>query len=545
MSKVSIALGGILLLAGAAYGYTQVSAPQPYQSQSAPIDGIAQAQTPAILNVIARTGPWPYASRLIGYRGRLWFAASVKYRNHNSADIWSMDPQTLEKRLEHNLFSQDAGLPVVYNDLLYWPLEDALLANGNGAIAATNGENWQTHIIDTALIYHTSEAQKWKDGLLVITGSRNAGLQFTKDGGNSWSEVYDHETPRTHVSRIRDMVVWNDELYATLRDVKTQRLVKWTGSSFETVKAWPLNRRVRGLTLHNDAIYAIIGRGKDAEIWNYDGQTAKNLGHKAQFVDIASDGAKLWTVTNDGDLLSINDDGDWQRHQNIDGGVPYEITAIDGAIYIAGAGDDKRSIIWGPKQHIISNGPQIALNPQYPSPRIYEDWDALGTEIDAIISDVNSYNGRRNPKLGALMDRAISLGAPDGFYAKRFDAHIPDIKISTFGGNAQTKASDIIQIMLLRGMAQSGHKNVPIELLNIPWTAPQNKYEKYLSLPLSALKTIADTGQNDDATINALIARLDYDDPDWFQSQVIGTLTAITGEHHGYDIAAWKAWHKG
>ena len=34
----------------------------------------------------------PVISHPIAYRGRIWFANSVKGRNHNSADIWSLDP---------------------------------------------------------------------------------------------------------------------------------------------------------------------------------------------------------------------------------------------------------------------------------------------------------------------------------------------------------------------------------------------------------------------------------------------------------------------
>lgn len=44
--------------------------------------------------VRAQVGPWPVISQVIGYRGRVWFANSVKGRNHNSADLWSLDPES-------------------------------------------------------------------------------------------------------------------------------------------------------------------------------------------------------------------------------------------------------------------------------------------------------------------------------------------------------------------------------------------------------------------------------------------------------------------
>ncbi len=506
------------------------------------------AKDPIQLDVIARVGPWPYASRLIGYRGRLWFANSVKFRNHNSSDIWSLNPLTLEKKLERNLFSQDAGTPLIHKDLLYWPLEDALLAGGNGEITATDGEAWQSYVIDTATIYHTSELHDWKGGLLAITGARNAGLQTSHDGGRSWKELYDHPTPDTHISRIRDMVMLHGQTYATLRDDKKQRLVTWTGSGFEPVKGWPKSRPVRALTVHKNAIYALVGKAGIREIWKYDGHKAENLNHQNAFTDLTSDGDNLWTVTSTGHLYSFSQNNKWSRHRDLKNGTPMEIAAISGAIYVAGAGDDKRGIIWGPSKHNIVNNQTLPVSSpqaQYPIEPNRRDWNIIGIEIDTILSDANTYKGRRNGKLSQLMQEAVIYGAPIGFFEKRLQADIPDIKISTFGGNLETKASDISATMILRNMAKSGHANVPPEFLKPRWTAPQNSYEKYLSVPLSALKAITETGQNDKATIAALIARLDYnDDPDWFKSQVIGTLTAVTHQHHGYDIKAWKTWHQ-
>ena len=102
--------------------------------------GTASPEDPELeLDIIAQVGPWPVASRLIGYRGKLWFANSVKGRNHNSADIWSFDPQSRKIRYERHLYSQDAGHPLVYKGLLYWPFEDALQSTGEGVIEVTDG----------------------------------------------------------------------------------------------------------------------------------------------------------------------------------------------------------------------------------------------------------------------------------------------------------------------------------------------------------------------------------------------------------------------
>lgn len=87
--------------------------------------GAESAAGQAGLAPLARVAPWPAVSGLVGYGGRLWFANSVKYVNHNSADLYSYDPGTGRTRFERHLFSQDAGEPVVHRGLLYWPFEDS------------------------------------------------------------------------------------------------------------------------------------------------------------------------------------------------------------------------------------------------------------------------------------------------------------------------------------------------------------------------------------------------------------------------------------
>lgn len=499
---------------------------------------------PVQLGVIAQVGPWPVASRLIGYRDRLWFANSVKGRNHNSADIWSLDPTTGDKRYERHLFSQDAGIPLVSNGLLYWPFEDALLSFGNGVVEVTDGETWQPLAIPNAPIYHTSHLLEWQGGLLAITGTRNAGMQLSKDAGRSWEEFYIHPTPQTHVSRLKEMLVFDGKTYASLKDAKVKRLTVWTGTGFQTVNSWPLNRYFNGLTVHRDALFGIVGRGSEREIWKFDGTRSIRVGFKGPFTDLTSDGEQLWIVARDGRLWSSYRGNTWVRHGDLKNGRPVSIQAISNGIYAAGAGDDGRGIVWGPRNHIISMGPKpTKLKPQRPTKRAAMDWDIVGQQIDRLLSDPSTYEDSRNGQLRKLVFQAAAQGAPSGFFSKRLKTKIPSKKVLAFGGNMELRAQDIAHSILLSGMERSGHPNVPIKYISDPWTSPPNSYEKYFELELSALRAVAGSGQNDGATIDALLARLDFsNDPPWLKSQVIGTLTAVSGEHFGYDIAAWKNW---
>ena len=53
----------------------------------------------------------------------------------------------------------------------------------------------------------------------------------------------------------------------------------------------------------------------------------------------------------------------------------------------------------------------------------------------------------------------------------------------------------------------------------------------------------AELGQDDRDTLAALIGRLDRTgDPEWLKGDMIGALTALTGQRFGYDIAAWRRW---
>ena len=165
-----------------------------------------------MLPVLARVGPWPEASRLILYDGRLWFANSVKGRNHNSADLYSLDPMTGGvPRYERHLFSQDVGKPAVHRGLLYWPLEDGRLSLGWGHYAVTDGRAWQSGTLTGASIFHVHAMSDFQDGLLAATSAWRAGLQRSGDGGATWRVLYDHPTPDRRVSRIVTLAATSED----------------------------------------------------------------------------------------------------------------------------------------------------------------------------------------------------------------------------------------------------------------------------------------------------------------------------------------------
>jgi hypothetical protein len=108
-------------------------------------------------------------------------------------------------------------------------------------------------------------------------------------------------------------------------------------------------------------------------------------------------------------------------------------------------------------------------------------------------------------------------------------------------------AADLGRWILLWGLAKGGTNQglgrVPPALIAEPWTQPDNASQKYFAAPPAAIWAAAATNQNDRATIEALIGRLNRpDDPLWLRGDAIGALMALTGQKFAYDQAAWQVW---
>jgi len=91
----------------------------------------------------------------------------------------------------------------------------------------------------------------------------------------------------------------------------------------------------------------------------------------------------------------------------------------------------------------------------------------------------------------------------------------------------------------------NGAGRVSPELVAEPWTAEPNGFEKYFAPPPGAIWAVARLGQDDSATLAALIDRLGRaDEPLWLAGDSVGALTALTGQRFGYDQAAWRTWYE-
>lgn len=507
--------------------------------------GMSAAAAELEWEVRARVGPWPVISQVIGYRGRIWFANSVKGRNHNSADLWSLDSETGDVRYERHLYSQDAGVPLVHRGLLYWPFEDSRFSFGWGMLQVTDGTAWLPLLVPSARIFHSEFLVPWDSRLLLVTSAWRTGFQDSANDGREWTMLYDHPTPQRRLSRFDEPVVLRGDLYGYLKDPDGIRLVRFSDGRLDTVAGWPQDRIFFGLTIHHDHLYAIVRGEGGAELWRTDGKTSERASVLAMnAVDLASDGSHLWAVSRDGNLWSSQDGARWKRRASLSGGQPLSLHVVADKIYVAGAGGDGRGILWGPPAHRLPpTEVAIALPDFQSSVRDSTDWRRLGTELDDALGERAHYRDHGRGRLRALVFQAVRQGPPPGFFERRLKALSVVGTVKAFGGGLTVDASDLGRTMLYWGMGLSRQKGVRLASLTRPWTAPANSFEKYFDPQLAAIWATAASGQKDVATIDALVARLDtVGDPLWLRGQIVGALTALTGRRFAYDTEKWRKW---
>ena len=168
--------------------------------------------------------------------------------------------------------------------------------------------------------------------------------------------------------------------------------------------------------------------------------------------------------------------------------------------------------------------------------------EAERLRLETALKKLENYDGHGRG-LRETIGTALSKKPPAGFFTSLLNAEVPDEEIEMFGGQFSVPARDIAIWQLYAAIGLNGEKTVSPSLLQRRWRHKPNGPQKWMDPLLIGLHAIQRTGQNDSATVDALVRRLDnVEDPDWLRSQVSGTLVAITGQRFAYDLEAWKAW---
>ena len=375
-------------------------------------------------------------SALIPYRGKLWFANSVKFVNHNSADLYSFDPTNGRTRYEKYLFSQDAGHLVVANGLLYWPFEDSRFSLGHGEFMVTNGTEWNWHLIPEGRAFHTQVMQAQSNRLFAGISAWVGKIVVSDDGGTSWRKFYAYPTPDRRVSRITAMVDLNGKIFAgvtTWYDNKAPKLLMQNGDSMMPVSGWPAGAAVDEIIVHKGWVYAANEGPKESVLWRTDGQKVERVGGPSGVVNaMASDVNVIWAITarKDAGALWRSVDGlRWEEVQRFDQARPLDVVVMAGQPFV-GVLSDRGGELWGPSKRVFIafDTHRQPLPPKLNRPQ-FEITKAL-KNLDDVMGDVSKYQRLRFAMrpLAAARTPEISKAL-----AKRLEGPFPDGSARMFG----------------------------------------------------------------------------------------------------------------
>jgi hypothetical protein len=505
---------------------------------------------------LAQPGPWSAVDAIIGYGPRIWFANSEVFRNHNAADIYSYDPATGAVRYERALFSQGAGRPLVAGRLLYWPFEDPRFSSDRAEFAVTNGTDWAWRVLPEGTAYHFHAMAALDGKLYAATSAWRAGLQVSTDNGASWQVLYDHPTPKGQVSRISSLATFQGHLHAGLVQQRGlgRRVLTVTEDGVVPAPGWPDAKAARGLTAYRGNLFAIIQDEAGRRLWRGIGGRAKPVadGPSDQPLRALAAGEDaLWAITagdGKGALWQSKDGRQWTKSQDFPDVVPMALAVYEKTLYLGTIGPGGRGTLWGPRPPAPLRPPLLTRpSPDLPpaarrSEAIEQHLAALGDlAAPATLSDHDWLNKKLMPPVWALA-RADEPGVGAAL-AARLEAPFPERSLTFYGGQVEVRASTLARWYLLWALAQQGGGRVPPDLLAVPWDAPANRPEKYFHPAPAAAWAMAQLGQEDSESLAALIARLNRPgDPDWLAGDIVGALTALTGQRFGHDYDAWRSW---
>ena len=507
------------------------------------------------LVALTQPGPWSHITGLIGYGDRLWFANSVAFANHNSADIYSYAPDTGETRYEHHLFSQSVGQPLVADGLLYWPFEDPRFSADLGEYMVTNGEAWQWHILPQGKAFHVHTMVANEDELFAGTGAWAGRLQRSRDSGQTWEVIYEHPTPPRQVSRVTELAVLNNQLYLGVTALQEDgiKLLKQAATMPRPIANWPKGKRVNDLTIYNEWLYAInLNPDDSSTVWRTQGQQSEQvIGLDGYLIRALAAGPEaLWAVsshTGGGFLWHSSDGITWTAAHQFESVRPLDVAVYGGNIYVGAQDANGSGVLFGP------NAPAMASTPMQ-TPTLPTQTISLSSlqvqrslqQLDTVLTSDSSYaKGNTQDVLAeALKPLALcNLADVGDALSQRLNGSLPQVTASLFEGIVSEPATDVVQWYLLWAIDLNGYGHIPVELLATLWTTPSNSREKYWQPAPAAAWAAAQIGQADDETLAALIARLSFaDDPLWLKSDFVGALSALTGEQFGYDEVAWQTW---
>jgi hypothetical protein len=381
--------------------------------------------------------------------------------------------------------------------------------------------------------------------------------------------------PERRVSRITELIEVKGRVLAYLSSRDRRRVLVLDGDSVGELAGWPKDARLRGWARQGDWVYGLVEAGDGTAVWRSDGVAVEQVapalsGWRPRA--LAAGASALWAVTAEGEGGMVWRSGDgrtWERYRAILGGRPHDIALHDGWLSVGGAGTDGQGALWG----MLVGSPVTSEDLGY-SENPWGGWilyppvsESMLRRLDLALADPESYRDYGEALRDLVFDlaRAKPVSEISALFLNRT---WPEASQSHFSDGSAITAGMLGRWTLLWGMSLVGTEDVlldwlrafstmrvnpagkfyaavpvPLDWLSEAWTTPANPAEKYYATAPAAIWTAGEVGQNDAATIGALVARLDrQDDPLWLTGDVVGALTALTGQRFAYDRAAWRNW---
>ena len=299
---------------------------------------------------------------------------SVKFVNHNSADLYTYDPATGDTRYERHLFSQDAGDPVVADGLLFWPFEDARWSPGRGEFMVTDGRRWRWAFLRAGRAFHIHAMTRHRGALFAALSAWRARIQRSDDGGATWRQVFEYPSPERAVSRITALATLNGTLHAGLTtwyDSQGPKLLRWQEGRFAPVAGWPSGAALPALTRYRGWLYGRNLTEEGSAIWRTDGRRVERIGQldRHDINDLAAGKDALWAVSSragDGTLWRSADGVRWERVQDLPRIQPIDVAIYGGRIYVGGQAGDGGVLLGPPAPAPVEAGTAPAPLPRAP-----------------------------------------------------------------------------------------------------------------------------------------------------------------------------------
>ncbi len=504
---------------------------------------------------VATFEQWPGVSHLIAYKDRIWLVNSQPYRDNNSADIYSYSVADNSIRYERSLFSQDTGAPVIFEGLLHWPYEDPRRSAGSGEYAVTDGTNWEWRAMESGSVMHVHAMNVCDGDLVAATGSWTGQLHRMQQNGK-WQVQYDYPAATNRFSRIVSVDQLGDDCIvgASARGKNEAKLFSLNGDKPDPVSGWPASERVDNLTRHNNAIFAFVDSGNSRQLMRFDGNQSIKVelpeGHRPRAMH--SDGDTLWLATHNannkqtpGALWQYAENNSLRLIQQFSD-VPISLTSLNGVVAIGTYSNSGGALLlYGQAQ-----AQQAKTRSVQSLQNISTAEDLDSALVESITQDLKSIIS--DPDNTANYARVLrrSLGRHPHLKKPEFGVAVTQLLSQPISGEPTTmftgqtiSRQDLIRWFLVTTLAINGNGRIEPSWINPDHQLQVPDSGKVFDPSVASIVATGWLAQNDKATLGELITRLNnMSDPLWVKADVIGALTAITGQRFAYDLNAWNSW---